>query len=187
MSRLVRPGKLRISHHAIAPLTYSHVLDQQQAKGPMSGRISQSPFAPSLAVDLQFYHLPTRSQSLDALAQRAHALGSAGGTLLSMPRDLFSYSPDQSRADSRAETLAQQAIALGSIPANVIRNMTPVSAPQALFPSKGGKVTQFTVQDVLGVGRQPLYRSWRSGVPQQATTLTDDGYSGSTRNSLDTQ
>lgn len=76
-------------------------------------------------------------------------------------------------------------LAVGRLQSDMIRGLTPAAAPQVLFPSKEGMAEQWTVRDVLSLTRAPLYRSWRSGMPQQAVTLIDDGYSGSTRNSLE--
>ena len=92
------------------------------------------------------------------------------------------YKPDT----TRSEAIVDRALAIGQIPREQIEVMRPAAAPQELFPSKAGKAFQWTIDGVLNINRTtPLYRSWTSGMPQQWTTLTDDGYSGSTRNSLE--
>lgn len=82
--------------------------------------------------------------------------------------------------------MTDAALALGQLPSEQIRMMRSPSVPVDLFPSKAGKVHAWTVSEVLHLDRSTtLYRSWRSGMPPQATTLIDDGFSGSTRNSLE--
>lgn len=92
------------------------------------------------------------------------------------------YQPEE----SRAEQLTDQALLVGRMPSDQIRNMRPIAAPQVLFPDTAGAKSTWTIEGVLTLDRSvQLSRSWRTGMPTVATTLIDDGFSGSTRNSLE--
>ncbi len=87
----------------------------------------------------------------------------------------------------RQEYLVSAALAVATVPPEVIAQLRP-EVPQEILPSRFGYSHEpLTIEDVLNTDRwRPTRRSWTSGAAVELTRyqVTDDSFTGTSRNSM---